>query len=391
MQIMTINAGSSSIKFDLFEGDGAPARTLTGVIDNIGLATPSQLTVNGKAQPVEVADHTVAAKILSDWIGQQNLTGSITAIAHRIVHGGPTYNQPTRIDETVISELQKLVGFDPEHMPVEIELIQKMGDVFPNTLQIACFDTGFHNDLPTVARLLPIPRKYEKQGIRRYGFHGLSYASIMRQLGNMGEAKGRIVIAHLGNGASLAAIKDGVSIDTTMALTPAAGIPMSSRSGDLDPGVALYLATAQKQTAEEFNYMVNYESGLLGMSELSADMKTLLEAEADNPMAKDAIDVFCYQVRKNIGALAAALGGIDTLVFTGGIGEAAPKVRAQVCAGLEFLGIELDDMSNQNNDVIISKHDSKVMVHVQHTDEATAMAEQVQTMIKTEGNHAPQE
>ena len=245
---------------------------------------------------------------------------------------------------------------------------------------MACFDTAFHRDLPRVAKMLPIPRRYEAQGVRRYGFHGLSYAFLMGELSRLAgaeTAQRRVILAHLGNGASLAAVRDGKSVDTSMSFTPTAGVPMSTRSGDLDPGLVSYLARAENMSAKQFNEMVNFQSGLLGMSETSSDMRDLLECEAQDVRAAEAVALFCYQVKKWIGAFAAALGGVDTLVFAGGIGENAPTVRARICAGLGFLGIELEEKRNAKNEGVISMAAGRVAVRVIHTDEEWMIANTV--------------
>jgi acetate kinase len=245
---------------------------------------------------------------------------------------------------------------------------------------VACFDTAFHHDMPRVAQTLPIPRRYEAQGVRRYGFHGLSYAFLMEELARLGDpaaTTGRIIHGHLGNGASLAAVRDGKPVDTSMSFTPTAGVPMSTRSGDLDPGLVWYLARTEKISAKQFNEMVNFQSGLLGISETSSDMRDLLNRERQDVRAAEAVALFCYQVKKWIGAFAAALGGLDTLVFAGGIGENAPTVRARICEGLEFLGIEPEEKQNASNEGLISGVASRVAVRVIHTDEEYMIAKTV--------------
>jgi len=284
----------------------------------------------------------------------------------------------------MIEDLRKLISFDPEHLPEEILLIEAFSHRFPTVRQVACFDTAFHHDLPRVARLLPIPRRYEAQGIRRYGFHGLSYAFLMEELvrvaGNRA-ACGRVILAHLGSGASLAAVHHGKSMDTSMGLTPAAGVPMSTRSGDLDPGLVCHLARTEHMTPEQFNKMVNFESGLQGISETSSDMRELLDHEAQDARAAEAVSVFCYQVKKWIGAFAAALGGVDTLIFSGGIGENAPIVRARICEGLGFLGIALDLQRNAQSAPLISQDTGAVAVRVMHTNEALMIAKSVTAIL----------
>jgi acetate kinase len=286
-----------------------------------------------------------------------------------------------------MDELQRLSSSDPEHLPGEIELIQWFAQRYPHLPQVACFDTAFHRDMPYVASLLPIPRRYEKLGLQRYGFHGLSYAFLMRELsrvGKPGDANGRIILAHLGNGASMAAVRAGKAVDTTMSFTPASGLVMSRRSGDLDPGLISYLARTEGMTVEQFHRMVNTESGLLGVSEISADMRDLLKQEQDDPRAAEAVALFCYHAKKAIGSLAAALGGLDTLVFSAGIGEHSPIVRARICEELEFLGIAIDSARNEADEAVISSEGSRVTVRVIHTDEESEIARSVLEMIGAE-------
>ena len=389
--VLTVNAGSSSIKLALFAAHDISRKMLEAAIENIGQPSATLVTPNN-TRPVTVSNHSDATRLLTDWLAKQDATTSITAVGHRIVHGGPDYHETLIATDEVLADLQKLAAFDPEHLPVELELVAVFQSTLPQAEQVLCFDTAFHYDLPTVARLLPIPRHLETKGIRRYGFHGLSYAYILEELRRVeGEAaaNGKVIIAHLGSGASLVALRDGRPVDTTMSMTPASGIPMSTRSGDLDPGLALYLARTQGYDAERFNRMVNVESGLLGISETTADMEKLLQIEADDPRAKDAVDMFCYQVKKTIGSFAAALGGINTLVFTGGMGENASKIRARACEGLDFLGISLDGARNEEGTRLISPDGSAVGVHVVHTDEAVTIACETTKLIqqKTGGGH----
>jgi acetate kinase len=312
-----------------------------------------------------------------DWIEERSGRDALTAVGHRVVHGGPKYSQPQRITAEMVAELHQLSPFDPEHLPEEILLTEAFHRRFPDLPQVACFDTEFHHDMPRVARLLPIPRRYEAQGVRRYGFHGLSYAFLLEELARLAgpeAAQGRVILAHLGNGASLAAVRHGKSVDTSMSFTPTAGVPMSTRSGDLDPGLVWYLARTEKMSAKQFNELVNFQSGLLGISETSSDMRDLLECEAQDVRAAEAVALFCYQVKKSVGAFAAALGGLDTLVFAGGIGENAPVVRTRICEGLGFLGIELDEKRNLANAGVISSETSKSSVRVIRTDEEWMIA-----------------
>ena len=384
-RILTINGGSSSIKFALFEAGDSLRRILEGGIERIGLPEAT-LRVKGVDQadnfsrPVTAPDHTVAVGALMDWIEQRIGRDALTAVGHRVVHGGPKYHDPALITKEMVEELRQLKPFDPEHLPEEIQLTEAFHHRFPDLLQVACFDTAFHHDLPRVAQLLPILRRYEAQGVRRYGFHGLSYEFLMGKLARLAgteAAQGRVILAHLGNGASLAAVHGGKSIDTSMSFTPTAGVPMSTRSGDLDPGLVWYLSRTEGLDAKRFNEMANFQSGLLGMSETSSDMRDLLNCETQDVRAAEAVALFCYQVKKWIGAFAAALGGLDTLVFAGGIGENAPTVRARICDGLGFLGIELEEKQNAASEGVISATASRVAVRVIRTDEEWMIAKTV--------------
>lgn len=383
---LTVNAGSSSIKLAVFTAHNVQKK-FEAAVENIGMPSAQFITANDR-KTVTAHDHIDAAALLMEWLHSHVETSAITAIGHRIVHGGPKYYKTEVATDDVLKELHQLAPFDPEHLPVELGLVEAFQKTLPNTQQILCFDTAFHHDLPTRSRLLPIPRSLEAKGVRRYGFHGLSYAYILEELRHVeggAAANGKVVIAHLGSGASLAALHNGTPIDTTMSMTPASGIPMSTRSGDLDPGLMLYLTRAQGYDAERLHHMVNFESGLLGVSQITADMKKLLEIENEDIRAKDAVDMFCYNVTKTIGSFAAALGGLNTLVFTGGMGENAPKIRKRVCAGLEFLGIVLDDARNQASERLISADGGMVGVHVIHTDETATIARETNKLLR--GRH----
>ena len=384
-RILTINGGSSSIKFALFEAGESPRRMLAGGIERIGLPDAS-FRVKGVNQadnfsrPVTASNHTVAVGALMDWLEELGGGDALTGVGHRVVHGGPKYSVPQRITPAMVEELRRLVPFDPDHLPEEILLTEAFHRRFPDLPQVACFDTAFYHDLPRVAQQLPIPRRYEAQGVRRYGFHGLSYEFLIGELARQAgaeAAQGKVILAHLGNGVSLTAVRDGKPVDTSMSFTPTAGVPMSTRTGDLDPGLVWYLARTEKMSAKQFNAMVNFESGLLGVSETSSDMRDLLDREAHDVRAAEAVALFCYQVKKWIGSFAAALGGLDTLVFAGGIGENAPRVRARICDGLGFLGIELDEKRNVANASVISSETSRNSVRVIRTDEEWVIASKV--------------
>jgi acetate kinase len=382
--VLTVNVGSSSMKFSLFEVGSPPMRLVKGVIDGIGHAT-GRLVVDGApgfsaiSQVVAMPDHASAVRTFMAWFAEHVPREALAAVGHRVVHGGPKYWEPQRLTAEVIDELRRLTAFDPEHLPVELLLIDEIARHLADVTQFACFDTAFHHELPRVARLLPIPRRYEAKGVRRYGFHGLSYAYLMEALARLdgSGARGRVVLAHLGSGASMAAVRDGHPVDTTMALTPAAGLVMSTRAGDVDPGLASYFARSEGLSASAFDRMMNHESGLIGISETSSDMRTLLDAEASDVRAKEAVALFCYQAKKCLGAYAAALGGLDTLVFAGGIGENSPAVRARICAGLDFLGIELDESRNAKSTGLISADASRISVRVIRTDEEVMIARSV--------------
>jgi acetate kinase len=291
-----------------------------------------------------------------------------------------THTDPERVTQELLDELHRFISFDTDHMPAEVELIEVLRQRYPSMLQVACFDTAFHCTMPRVAKLLPISRRFDAKGIRRYGFHGLSYAYLIEELARVADTKEalrRVILAHLGSGASMAAVRKGKSIDTSMGFTPAGGLMMGTRPGDLDPGVAWYMMKSEHLTPKQFNEVINHGSGLLGISETSSDMRDLLAMETDDVRSAEAVALFCYQAKKWIGAFAAALGGLDTLVFAGGIGENCPVARSRICEGLGFLGIELDGKRNQESEGIISAATGGVTVRVIHTDEERVIANTV--------------
>lgn len=305
---------------------------------------------------------------------------SITAVGHRVVNGGAKYREPHRLTREVLEGLRRISAYAPEHLASEIELIDMVDERMPDVPQLTCFDTAFHRDMPRVAKILPIPRRFAAKGVERYGFHGLSYELLMEEFARVAgveAAKGRVILCHLGNGASLAAVSDGKSVDTSMGSTPAAGVPMSTRSGDLDPGLGWYLAQAEHMTAQQFHQMANQESGLLGVSETSSDLRDLLACEASDVRAAEAVALFCYQAKQRIGAFAAALGGLDSIIFARGIGENAPVIRARICEGLGFLSVHLDDIRNAAGEPVISADQGHVRVRVIRTDEDVIIAKAV--------------
>ena len=358
MKVLAVNGGSSSIRYAVFDAGPPMARVHHGKIDE----DPRGLT-----------------RAFVSWIQTQGWFGALDAVGHRIVHG-MQHTRPQRITSSLLADLQRLLPYDPEHLPRELELILALQHLQPALPQVACFDTAFHAGMPRTAQLLPIPRRYFRQGVRRYGFHGLSYTYLSRELHRIGEPavqNGRMVYAHLGSGASVAAILNGRSVDTSMAFTSTAGLLMSSRSGDLDPGLVSYLARTEQMSADRFQRMVTHESGLLGVSETSADMRVLLANESTDERAADAVEMFCVGARKWIAAMAASLGGMDVLVFTGGIGENAAPVRERICEGLSFLGVCLDSGRNLRNEAIISTDPADVRVRVVPTDEESVLADDV--------------
>src|SRR5450830_1807844 len=381
--VLTINGGSSSIRFAVYEAGDTPRRRLDGKIDRIGLSG-TNLIVNDLAGTPQVsrrlvaADHRTASGFLLDWLEAQPVFASVKAAGHRVVHG-MKHSERERVTPKLLAELHRITPYAPDHLPREIALIEAFLRRHPKLPQVACFDTAFHRTMPPIAKLLPIPRRYAEKGVERYGFHGLSYAYLMEELGRLDPAatKGRVILAHLGNGASFAAVRDGKSIDTSMGFTPTAGLVMSSRSGDLDPGLVSYLARTEQMSATQFQEMVNHASGLLGVSEISSDLRDLLARESDDVRAAEAVALFCYQAKKWIGSFAAALGGLDTLVFAGGIGENSPVVRSRICEGLGFLGIRLEEKRNKANAAVISTDASRATVRVIRTDEELMIARSV--------------
>ncbi len=378
--ILTINGGSSSIRFALFDAAEAPRKRLSGKIDRIGASGTTLLVAGPDGQhlaphPLPARSHQTAIASLLDWLEAEPWFATVQAVAHRVVHG-MRHCEPERVTAKLLAELRRITPYAPDHLPREIALIEAIRKRHPKLPQVAAFDTAFHRTMPRVARMLPIPRRYAADGVERYGFHGLSYTYLMDALraADPAVAKGRVILAHLGHGASLAAVLDGRSVDTSMGFTPAAGLMMSTRTGDVDPGLIGYLSRAKGLTAVGFEQMANHESGLLGVSGTSSDLRDLLAREEADGQAADAIALFCYQAKKWIGSFSAVLGGLDALVFAGGIGENAPVVRARICEGLGFLGVKLDNRRNARNAAIISASGSPVRVHVITTDEELVLA-----------------
>jgi len=382
-RILTINAGSSSLKAALYDMDRAERLTLACQVERIGQSGSQMRIVDGDAvtlldRTADLDTQATAARVFLEWLHHRSEVAP-TAVGHRIVHGGRAHRAPHVLTRGILADLQELMPVDPDHLPQALAVIQVTSEAYPAIPQVACFDTAFHRSMSRVAQMYPLPPALAEAGVIRYGFHGLSCEFIVQALQAIDAraAQGRIIIAHLGNGASLTAVREGVSVDTTMGFTPTGGIMMGTRSGDLDPGVLVHLLEAQGTRPEALNRLVNHEAGLLGVSGLSGDMRDLLGKESSDSRAADAVALFCYLARKSMGALATVLGGLDTLIFTAGIGEHAAPVRERICQGLEFLGLELDAERNARHAPIVSRDGSRVVVRVMKTDEDLMIARHV--------------
>ena len=381
--VLAINGGSSSIRFAVYATGAKLQCHLAGKIERIGRPR-TQLIVSvadgAQPKPQRIAGGTplAATQFLLKWLKAQPILPRVVAVGHRVVHG-LEHAEPERVTARLLAELRRFTSYDPEHLPMEIGLIEAFRQRYPQLPQVACFDTAFHQTMPRVARLLPIPRRFLGHGIKRYGFHGISYAFLLGELGRIdpGAAGGRVIIAHLGHGASLVAMRAGQSIDTSMGFTPAGGLVMGTRAGDLDPGLLAYLARSERMTPARLSRMVHHESGLRGVSGTSSDLRDLLAREGRDARAAEAVALFCYQAKKGIGAYAAVLGGLDTLVFAGGIGENSPVIRERICAGLDFLGVKLSRLRNARSAARISPAAGPVTVRVIPTDEECMIARSV--------------
>ena len=360
MIVLALNSGSSSFKFGLFQ-------VQTGHVEELSATT------------IANANTELAVASVKEFLAQSSFP-SPDAVGHRVVHGGPALSQHCLLDVSVVQQLEEAVAFAPLHIPAALSLIRFAQLQLPSLPQVACFDTCFHKGMPDVARVLPIPKELRSAGIQRYGFHGLSYESILHELGS--DLPDRVVIAHLGNGASVTAIKKGKSIDTSMGLTPTGGVIMGTRTGDLDPGVLLYLMREMKFNAAKLAELVDHKSGLLAISGVSSDMRRLHEVASHNTDAQLAIQMFCYSVGKQIAAMVAALNGIDLLVFTGGIGENDAQVRHAICKGLFWIGVNIDKERNQSAEKIVSSNDSRCLVQVIASKEEEQIARHTYTISK---------
>lgn len=390
MRIMTINSGSSSIKLGLYEMGKAEKLVLSGSLTRIGLSAGVFLVEDAKGnalidQSTDLPDHQTALTRLFTWLEKQESDKSLDAVGHRVVQGGQKYSSPHRITPALLTELKSLIHLAPEHLPHEIKAIQATSNSYPDLIQVACFDTAFHNHMPHLAKIAALPRHFQHEGLIRYGFHGLSYEYIMQELwkeAGKKVANGRVIIAHLGNGASMTAVRQGKSVETTMGFTPVSGLVMGTRAGDLDAGMLIYLIQEKGMRPSSLNDMINEHAGLLGVSGISSDMRDLLKKEKSEAHAREAVDLFCYRAKKYLGAMAAVLGGLDTLVFTAGIGENSPAVRQRICQNMGFLGIDLDEQRNQANAAIISPEGASVTVRVMKTDEDLMVARHTYSLIR---------
>jgi len=382
--IVAINSGSSSLKFSLYSNTEPLQIILSGKISGIGKKDCLFTTTAGQkkvefSHPVEVESAEKAAELIIQWLQQQGRQYKITGIGHRVVHGGFKFYEPELVDNSFLNELKKLQSLAPLHLPGSISIMAIFLQAFPAITQVACFDTAFHFRMPFEARYYAVPRNLWKEGIIRYGFHGISCEYIMHKLQQQDPAvnQKKIIIAHLGSGCSMTAVKRGRSIDTTMGFSPAGGLVMNTRAGDIDPGVIIYLMDKKNLKAEQLNILLNKEAGLKAIAETDHSMEQLLEEEKNNPQAEEAITMFCYQAKKQMSALAAAAGGLDIIVFTGGIGENAPRIRQLICSKLEFMGIQLDDKLNEQQAEVISAPESKVQVTVIPANEEMMIAKHV--------------
>ena len=387
-RILTINSGSSSLKIALFLMGKNETLELSANIERIGLSAGQFSIKDSEGRTVaeehpHLPNHDAALNRLLKWLQERKT--HLDAVGHRIVQGGLNYDQPELITPQMEKALAKLEPLDPDHLPLELKAIRTVRRFYPDVKQVACFDTAFHRHMPTVAQRYPLPRKLFRDGVRRFGFHGLSYEFLIQKLAGVAGAKvahNRVIIAHLGSGASMTAIRGGKSMDTTMGFSPTGGLMMGTRSGDLDPGVMLYLLREARISSSALSDLVNRRAGLLGVSGISSDLRELHAQSAKNPHAAEAIELFCYEAKKNLGALAAVLDGVDTLIFTAGIGENMPSIRRRICEHLEFLGIRLDSRLNLQNAPIISRDDAPVTVRVMKTNEELMIARHTRDLMR---------
>lgn len=385
MRVLTVNSGSSSLKFAIYDvsarTDGGEALVLSGTLDRFGTAQARARVLEKEGgtteHQVSLPDHAAALQWLVAYLERSALLGEVAAVGHRFVHGGARFETAVRVTPAVRDALAGLVALAPLHLPDELRVVDAINQLAPNLPQVACFDTAFHRTMPQVARWFGLPRRLAEEGIVRYGFHGLSYEYVVEELRRSGALATRMIIAHLGNGASMTAVRDGSSIDTSMGLTPTGGLVMSTRAGDLDPGVLFHLMRDLELPLEAVIQMVTVSGGLRGLSGTTSDMRELLERSVTDTRAAEAVAIYCYHARKFIGAYVAALGGLDALIFTGGVGENAAVIRDRICRGLECFGIHLDPARNASHAAVISPDCEPVTVRVMRTNEELMIARHV--------------
>ena len=391
-QILTVNTGSSSLKVALYGSD--LQRVLSAKVERIGseqghvhVTSADGSTLLNEQQAVP--NHGAALDAILRWLHGNDASLHLAGVGHRVVYGGAQFREPQVVSDEMLEALRLLEPIDPDHLPQALNAVVATRRAFPQVPQVACFDTTFHKDMPEVARTYALPRDVRQDGVIRYGFHGLSCEYVMQELFRLDPeaANGRVIIAHLGNGASMTAVRHGAGIDTTMGFTPTGGLVMGTRSGDLDPGVLLYLLRSRGLSVDALTTMVNAQSGLLGISGSTSDMRDLLERAPNNGDAELAVAVFCYTAQKFLGSLAAALGGLDVLVFTGGIGEQAPQIRERICSDLAFLSVRVDPQRNATNAAVISPDGARVTVRVCATDEDLMIARHTKRLLKEGTDH----
>lgn len=396
MVLLSVNAGSSSLKVSVF--DRSQLKTPRAAVSIEGIGTPDGAFIPAGAygtdavRKLPIDSMLDATELVKNWLDQELgiHSSDIEAIGHRVVHGGEKYKAAAALNDELLGYLSSIVPLAPNHMPGTLTALEAFVDTYPDSPQVACFDTSFFHDIPEVAQTLPIPLPLQRENsIRRYGFHGLSYEYLINNFReNEGDeaANGKVIICHLGSGASIAACKNGLPMDMSMGFTPVSGIMMSTRSGDIEPGVLSFLQKEKGMTIDEISELVTHKSGLLGVSGKTHDMYTLLQAQHEDPDAKLAIELFCYRIKKTIGSYAAVLGGIDSIIFSAGIGERSAEIRARVCDSFDFLGLEIDDERNKNGERKISSDNSKVNVHVIPTQEDFSIITQTMNVIDKGGN-----
>lgn len=385
--ILVINSGSSSVKYAVYSSTEPPIRLFSGAAEHLGdkqgwmhARDSDGAVMLNKGMPI--ADHDDALRIILDIVVRHPAGAGLVAVGHRIVHGGPSRAEPLVLSAAIEDELRELSSLAPLHQPHNLAGVAAVRRIRPNLPQIACFDTAFHGEMPRIARLTTLPRSYYDNGICRYGFHGVSYEFILCELRrqNVQVERERIIIAHLGNGSSMCAVKNGQSIETTMGFSTLSGLPMGTRCGDIDPGIILYLASKRAMTVERLHQLLYEESGMLGVSQLTYSMKELVD-HLDDPAAREAIDLYCYHARQRLAGLSAVLSGLDRIVFTGGIGANAPFIRSEICSGLEYLGVDLDPARNAKGECVISKDNAGIIVQAMQTDEEIMIARHVRDTV----------